>query len=210
MLTYKTEGKNQYTVFWDHDLNGGGMNFGPEYPSIISNLYPNRTFECCLEWCSGPGFIGYNLLDHGLCNTLVLNDIYQPAIDIANHTRDYNNLNSKVSTFCSQYIDSIPNNIKFDLVVGNPPHYNRPYINDKSRIADDHNWNIHRYFYSKIESYLADDGIIILQENEDGSRPEDFYDMIDQSNLKLTDVIKSPKHYLEPPNLIYYIISQKR
>jgi len=208
-LTYITEGKNQYTVFWDHSLNGGGMLFGPEYPAIIRELFPDRVFDTCLEWCSGPGFIGYNLLDHGICKNLVLNDIHQPALDMANKTMIHNKLQDNVQLYCSGKIDDIPKHIRFDLVVGNPPHYNRKWLNENSRIADDENWLIHKYFYNNITEYLTDDGIVLLQENGDGSKPEDFYDMIEKSNLKVTKVIQSPNHCTEAPTLIYYIMSQK-
>ena len=204
-LVYRTEGKNQYDIFWEHHLNGGGMFFGSEYPGIIQQLYPDRIFKNCLEWCAGPGFIGYNLLDHGLCEKIVFNDIYQPALDISYRSAQFNNLLNKVDFYCTGFIDQLPKSCKFDLVVGNPPHYDRPYINNNSRIADDTNWEIHRQFYNNIGNYLTDDAIILLQENEDGSKPEYFADMIIQSNLKLNRVIKSPNHYTINPTMIYYI-----
>lgn len=204
-LTYKTEGKNKYTVFWEHHLNGGGMSFGSEYPSVIKNLYPNRIFNTCFEWCSGPAFIGYNILDHEICKNLVLVDLFQPALDLALKTSEYNNLSDKVKVFNGNTVDVIPSNIKVDLVVANPPHYDRPYINDNSRIADDPNWEIHREFYNKISKYLSDDGVILIQENEDGSKPEMFYEMIASANLKVIDIVKSPNYYKTAPELIYYI-----
>ena len=67
-------------------------------------------------------------------------------------------------------------------------------------------WKIHREFYKNIGSYMTDDGEILIQENEDGSKPEYFYDMITQSNLKLKNVIKSPNHYgTDEHTKIYYM-----
>jgi len=206
-LFYTTESTNQYKVFYTADLNGGGMLFGPEYPSIIRKFYPNRIFNTCMEWCSGPGFIGYNMLDHGLCNNLVLNDIYQPAIDIANKTAEYNDLSKRVSTYCAGDIGTLPDTLKIDLVVANPPHYDRSFNN---RIADDLNWEIHRNFYTKIGNYLTDDGAIIIQENADGSDVSMFEEMINDNNLKILDVLKSPQYFTEAPMLIYYIHITKR
>lgn len=204
-LIYNTQGLNQYSVFWEHHLNGGGIGFGSEYPRIIKELYPDKVFKNCLEWCSGPGFIGYNILDHGLCEKLTLNDIYQPAIDISYKSAQFNNLLSKVELYCTGYINELPKQCRFDLVVANPPHYDRPYVNDNSRIADDQNWEIHKQFYKNIGNYLTDDGVIIIQENEDGSTVECFETMIYGSNLKINRVIKSPDHYTTNPTLIYYI-----
>jgi methylase of polypeptide subunit release factors len=209
-LFYTTESTNQYKVFYTDDLNGGGIGFGSEYPSIIKTLYPNRIFNTCMEWCSGPGFIGYNILDHGLCNKLVLNDIYQPAIDIAKKTADHNNLSNVVSTYCTGDIGTLPNTIKVDLVVANPPHYDRVLDHPSKRIADDPNWEIHRNFYKKIGNYLTDDGAIIIQENADGSDVSMFEEMINDGNLKILDVIKSPQHFTVAPTLIYYIHITKR
>jgi methylase of polypeptide subunit release factors len=205
ILSYHTEGLNKFEVFWTDNLNGGGMYFGSEYPNLIRTLYPNRIFKNCLEWCSGPGFIGYNLLDFGLCENLILTDLYQPAIDIAYQTAQHNNLLDKVQFYCSDKIENLPKHLKFDLVVGNPPHYDRPYINENSRIADDPDWLIHKQFYNNIYHYLSDDGVVILQENEDGSTINDFQNMILDSNLKISNVIKSPKYYESKPTLIYYI-----
>lgn len=203
--TYTTEGKNKFSVFWEQNLNGGGIGFGSEYPKIIQDLYPQRIFKSCLEWCSGPGFIGYNLLDHGICEKLSLTDIYQPALDMAYKTAQSNNLLDKVNFYCTGFIDQLPNDCLFDLVVANPPHYDRPYINDNSRIADDSGWKIHKQFYNNIGRYLTDDAIILMQENEDGSKAEMFLDMINESDLHMKRVVKSPGHYISNPTLIYYI-----
>lgn len=211
-LTYQTEGKNNYTVFWTDELNGGGMYFGPEYPFVIKSLYPDRVFNTCFEWCSGPGFIGYNILDHGICNKLVFLDIYKPATDICYKTAQHNNLLDLVQIYNGDNLTILPESTKVDLVVANPPHYNRegdPH--PTSRVAEDPNWEIHRMFYKHIGKYLSEDGVILIQENQDGSNPEYFYEMIDDSNLKIKNLIKSPNYYTSKPNLIYYIeITHKR
>lgn len=206
MLTYVTEGLNNYTVFWDNQFNGGGMLFGPEYPKIIKELYPNRVFENCMEWCSGPGFIGYNILDHGLAKNLLLVDVHKPALDYAEKTKVHNGL-TNVNIVEAGNISMLPSNIKVDLVVANPPHYDRVGHSDQdeNRISNDLGWKIHETFYSSIANYLTDDGIILIQENEDGSKPEYFYEMISNNNLMVRQVIKSKEYYNVAPNLIYYM-----
>jgi methylase of polypeptide subunit release factors len=188
-LIYKTEGPNQ-------------------------SLYPNRIFNVCYEWCSGPGFIGFNILDHGLCNSLLFTDICDPAIEIAKYSATQNNIQDKLTAYLLRDIDLLPANTKVDLVVSNPPHYNREYgyeysLDDNKRMSDDVGWASHIDFYKKIGKFLSDDGIILIQENADGSSPEMFEQMIADSGLKITNVIKSPNHYTTAPELIYYIEIKK-
>ena len=208
VITLKTKGHSSYDVFYWKELSGGGTSFGLEYPSVISDLYPNRVFDTCLEWCAGPGFIGYSILDYGLCKNLVLLDLYHPAIVMANKTAKHNNIESKVKTYVSDNINIVPNSIKLDLVVANPPHYNRklPVYN---RVGGDLNWDTHRDFYKNIGKYLTDDGIILMQESKHGSTENDFSDMINESNLKITNVFDSP-NFGKRPNLIYYIQVEKQ
>lgn len=204
MLTHKTKGQNKFELFFTEELNGGGMGFGAEYPEIIRKLYPNKIFNHCLDWCSGPGFIGLEILDQGLCKELSLVDIYQPAIDHAQHTITHNNLQNSVTTYCTGDIVTLPN-VKFDLVVSNPPHYNYDGEHPTKRIRDDANWDIHRNFYNKIGNFLTDDAVIIMQENMHGSTVDDFREMIESNNLKINNVIDSPNYFNEAPLLIYYI-----
>lgn len=209
MLTHKTNGQNKFEVFYTEELNGGGMGFGAEYPEIIKNLYPNKIFNHCLDWCSGPGFIGLEILDQSLCKELSLVDIYQPAIDHSLYTIAHNNLQDCVKAYCTGDIGTLPQ-IKFDLVVSNPPHYNNNSDHPTKRVRDDANWDIHRNFYNKISNWLTDDAVIIMQENMDGSTVDDFREMIDTNNLKIVNVINSPRYFTQSPDLIYYIEIHKK
>jgi len=208
ILTLQTNGHNSYDVFYWRALSGGGTKFISEYPAIINDLYPNRIFNTCFEWCSGPGFIGYSILDYGLCENLVLLDLDQPAIVMANKTAKHNNIKHKVKTYIGDNINVIPNSTKFDLVVSNPPHYNRKSPTQNT-IGDDLNWDIHKDFYKNIGKYLTDDGVILMQESKHGSTENDFSDMIKESNLKITNVFDSP-NFGTSPNLIYYIQVEKQ
>jgi methylase of polypeptide subunit release factors len=195
-LTYRTSGLTEYNVFWEQGLNGGGTYFGTEYPEVIKTLYPNHTFNRCLEWCSGPGFIGFNIMSHNLCKNLTLVDLYQPALNKVKETIEYNNLQEKVDFYKSSTIKDLKSTHKFDLIVANPPHYDkRSDDGNDSRILDDVDWEIHKEFYENIGFHMADECVILIQENEDGSKPEYFYNMIEKNNLKLFDVIKSPNQY---------------
>ena len=82
-------------------------------------------------------------------------------------------------------------NLKFDLIVANPPHWdwtNETYISRlmSVRVCDDPAWSIHRDFFSTIKKNLSADGIILLQEQSWASGPDTFREMIESSGLKIT------------------------
>ena len=124
-LKFQTLGKHMISVYHTTNCDGGGKSFGTKYPSIINARYPGHTFDCCLDWCSGPGFIGYNLLDHEICRTLHLVDHYQPGIDCAKKTIDNLPIQFKDCVHAHQIDDLalLPKSQMFDLVVANPPHF---------------------------------------------------------------------------------------
>lgn len=180
-------------VYWAGGLDGGGNTFGLAYPQIIRELYPNRVFEHCFEWCAGPGFIGYALYVQGLCKQLTLSDIYRPSLRCAEYTRDQlpahydrNPINIVHTGDCA---DLHPEK-KFDLIVSNPPHWNWNNETFSSLILDnrinaDPDWRIHRNFFNNIKRNLAEDGIILLQEQSWASGPATFESMINESGLKI-------------------------
>ncbi len=60
-------------VFFAPELDGGGSGYGQDYISFLQqNLGPQN---CVFEWCAGPGFIGFSILAHGLCDSLCLADV---------------------------------------------------------------------------------------------------------------------------------------
>ena len=211
-MEFITTGVNNYKVQYDSWLDGGGTWFGQEYVDIVEKKYL-RKFTRAYEWCSGPGFIGFNLLDHAICTGLCLSDIYQPAIDRVKDTLKINKLNN-VTVYHTGQVGNLPNYEEFDLVVANPPHFLEcPGDDNYQRIAVDQDWAAHQEFFANIGQHLLPDGIILLQENQAGSlrREKEFEQYIDKAGLEITDVFNSPNHYT--PNhytQIYYIeIRQK-
>lgn len=218
---------NDLDIFYTNETNGGGNGLGEDYFNIVNELYPYRTFENALEWCSGPGFIGYAMLATGICNNLSLNDIHQPALDMAELTKLKNpKYTDKISIYQGSTIDGIPETIKFDLVVANPPHFvsqrdagtklgipidfNTPHIEE---ILVDTNWKAHTDFYNSIKKRLSPDGIILIQENQVGSinRSNSFVHIIENAGLKVTGEFNSLVHYREHTGMqIYYIEVQHK
>ncbi|WP_016732219.1 methyltransferase [Saccharolobus islandicus] len=190
---------NGIRVFYDSELNGGGTGFGMLFIPIIRRLvgYVNN----CLEVFSGPSFIGFSLLAYGLCSKLVVADINPRAIDNVRRTIKENRLENKVEYYVSDVLDGLSKTERFDLVVGNPPHFSEATIKvfcNKCKCCDrdiellkalDKGWNLHRKFYKAVSDYLNIGGNVMFVENSEGSKPEDFIPMINNSGLKYEGVI---------------------
>lgn len=207
-MEFITSGQSKLRVFYHSWMDGGGTWFGQEYVDIIRERYSGRVFERCYEWCSGPGYIGFNILDHGLCGSLCVSDVYQPAIQAIHETIKNNKLHN-VSAYATGTVSQLPENEKFDLVVANPPHFlSCPGDENYQRIAVDQNWAAHQEFFANIRQHLLPNGVILLQENQSGSmnREQDFAPFIDAAGLQITAVVDSPKYYTPDHHTrIYYI-----
>ena len=211
-MEFITTGINKYRVQYDSWMDGGGTWFGQEYVDIIKQRY-QRQFARAYEWCSGPGYIGFSLLDHDVCNSLCLSDIYEPAINRVSETITINKL-TNVSAYHTGQVAGLPQHEKFNLVVANPPHFLECPGNDNyQRIAVDVDWAAHQEFFVNIGQHLLPNGVILLQENQAGSlrREAEFEQYINNAGLEITDVFNSPKHYTpDHYTQIYYIeIRQK-
>jgi methylase of polypeptide subunit release factors len=208
-LYFSTTGERKLKVYYQPGLDGGGTWFGQEYPEILAARYPGRVFERCYEWCCGPAFIGYNILDHGLCKTLCLSDIHQPAIDQVHKTiaDPHNNCQDRVTAYCTGDVGKIPQHEMFDLIVGNPPHFpGRSDDANTARVESDVDWKVHVNFYANIARHLTPDGVILLQENAWGSDYNTFREMIWHAGLKMTDCFNSPKWFHPGQDCqIYYL-----
>lgn|SRR5262249_31257839 len=195
-------------ISYTHDLDGGGSRFGQEYIAAIKARYPDRKFARCFEWCSGPGFIGYSLLGHGLCESLCLADIHRPAVEAARRTAEKNDLEGKVGIYESDGLSNLPDHENFDLVVGNPPWYHHPVYKLKMvdpRLYVDPGWRVHRDFFAGISKHLAPQGLILLQECQWASDISSFQQMIEDNGLKVSE------HFLSRMDAgIYYIEIQHK
>jgi methylase of polypeptide subunit release factors len=210
---------NDIDIFYNDEQNGGGSGWAPDVVLLIQQLYPDKKFCNVLEWCSGPGFIGFSLLANSLCSNLYLNDIYQLALNYCTKTKQ--NLNEKykesiIETISLDSLKDLPEIYQFDLIVGNPPHFNTD-TNRFSKYYDprifvDKHWNIHKNFFRHIKKHLTKDGKIILLESFWGSAPDTFAQMIDDSDLQITKYIdyKYNEYNEQPLYPLYYLeISHK-
>lgn len=173
-------------VFYTDVIDGGGMKFGQDYVPFIKENFGKvgRVYE----WCSGPAFIGFSILAHGLCDSLCLADINPVAVEACKKTIKENGLEDKVSLYLSDCFDDIPETEKWDLVVSNPPHANTTDVIEgygEPIIYQDVGWNIHKKFYDGVKAHLNPGGIVLIQENGVVSKLEDFTQMIEDGGLKL-------------------------
>lgn len=184
-------------VYWRHELNGGGRTFGQQVVDLVrERIGPvNHAFE----WCSGPGFIGFSLLAHGLCRRLTLADVNPAAIDIARRTVARNGLGERVGVHLSDCLDAVPEDERWNLVVGNPPH-----LGEKRTIAEigkpeliyaDPGWRLHRRFYADVRARLAPGADVVIQENGEWSSPDDFLSMINDGGLVWVDTIEGRRGF---------------
>ncbi len=174
------------SVCYTRPLDGGGRTFGQDYLKVLPFRIGRR--ERVFEWCTGPGFIGFSLLAHGLCDTLCLADINPAAIAACETTIRENGLEDRVTLYHSDCLDQIPETEAWDLVVGNPPHSgirrdipHRP----PELLYFDENWTVHKRFYASVGRFLKPQAVILIIECVRWSEAEDFRAMIEDSGLVL-------------------------
>jgi hypothetical protein len=188
MGEYLSKSWNNFPVFYTHDLDGGGSVHADDFIELLTHhVKPNR-FARAFEWCSGPGFVGYATLAHGICESLCLADFFGPAVTAARYTAKANGVEARVSIYQGDNLSALPSHESFDLVLGNPPHFpirnmTEFSCNNDPRIYVDEGWRVHRQFFSTIRKHLTRDGLIVLSENTWGSHLETFREMIESSGL---------------------------
>lgn len=207
-----------YRGEWD----GGGSSFGQEFIPVVTERI-GKVGRIC-EFACGPGFIGFSLLAHTLCDSLCVTDVNEKVLEICKETVRMNDLKDRVSVYHSDVLESIPDKERWDLVVSNPPHHNgsdMDYLGHPDSYDPD--WDIHRRFYSRVRDHLNDGGKVLFQENADGSGPSDWREMISAGGLKFVEsfkyregiwrfvkrraavVLKKPEWFYS----MYYVLSEK-
>ncbi|MDE1762465.1 MAG: methyltransferase [Candidatus Micrarchaeota archaeon] len=179
----------EINVRYYEDVGIGGMDFGQDFiPAVRQNF--GKVGSIC-DFAAGNGFIGFALLANGLCDRLCLTDMNPRAIEACRQTVKENRLEGKVTIYESDGLKDVPASEKWDLVVGNLPHYNgseEQYRKDIKAIDPD--WTIHRQFYRDVSSHLSDRGAVLIVEDLKASRPEMWRKMVEESGLKFVKTFK--------------------
>jgi hypothetical protein len=193
-----------YVIFDRPDLDGGGPGFGQDYVRVLEEI---GLSECgrLFEFCAGPGYIGYSLLARGFCKSLALADVNPVAVEAARRTAHFNGIDSKVTIYLSDGFEGISNSEKWDLVVGNPPHFLHWAGESKLR-CEDPGWELHKRFYSQVKRFLNPGAHVLLQENALGSSAESFATMIREGGGQHIDTLAGPDIGLG--GQMYYILSR--
>jgi hypothetical protein len=181
-MEYAYEMYEHLRVAWLPELNGGGTAFGRQYV-LVARKRIGKVDRAC-EMCAGPGFIGFSLLAHGLCDSLCLCDVNPAAIDAIEHTIRINGLQDRVSVYLSDALEGIPEQEQWDLVVGNPPHFMGPQTAAGALLSNDPEWSVHRRFYATVRAHLKPHGQCVIQENYRGSSEETFLPMLDGTGME--------------------------
>lgn len=185
-MRYRTVTYGSLEVHYLDEIDGGGARFGQDYVHFLPEHIGK--VEHVLEWCAGPGFIGFSLLAAGLCDKLTLIDVNPTAVEACQQTVRSNGLADVVRVCCSDSLAALPEGVRYDLVVANPPHCPDPTPSPGGHtqlIYNDVGWKTHESFYREIPQHLTDDGRVILQEDASQSGVDDFRPMIEGAGLQL-------------------------
>ena len=197
-------------VSTSNETDGFGFQTCQEAVNIFHQFSEGRKFNNALEWCCGPGYYGLGIWKTGLVKTISFSDIAPEAEIVMRRTFDDNNIDFPF--YLSDNFDNIPKQ-KFDLIVGNPPHFNFN-IPDNDLNPDHHedrkmrdlDWEVHKKFYKQVGEYLTDDGSIMLMENWKGSSVETFESIWEENDFQLTKFYSSP----DKDSRNYYIEVKKK
>lgn len=168
--------ENNFTVLYEDGLDGGGILHLPDFHAAVSSTGRNH-YTSAVEWCAGFGVIGFDFLNKGICDRMSFIDCHEPAIKWLNETAIYNSVEDLVHTYLSEKISNIPANVKWDLVLANPPHafdvstkihfeetVQQPQLDDVVRITCDVDFQIHREFFKNIRTHLLPGADIFISE----------------------------------------------
>jgi tRNA1(Val) A37 N6-methylase TrmN6 len=192
-------------VHYKTHLDGGGSTFGQDYIPLLRAWGVPKQARA-FEWCAGPGFIGFSLLGHGLCETLCLADINPEAVAACRRTIRDNALAARVTVYHSDNLNSVPPSERFDLIVGNPPHFD---VSPGQLRYHDKDWGAHRAFFAAVGQFLAPGAVIVLQENNHGSIAEMFRSMIEAAGLTIV-FVHGGEPVRTPVSRMYYIGIMRR
>ncbi|MFI0404845.1 methyltransferase [Actinomadura sp. 3N508] len=159
-------------VRYREELDGGGTRLTPAFVDCVARHSVKPVYDHALEWCAGPGFIGFALLAAGLCRRLTLCDINPAASACAALTARAHGLTDRVSQATGPDLAPLDPAARFDLVVANPPNFValNPRHPTTRRLTDDDlrprdpQWRAHRAFYGGIARFLTPDARLFISE----------------------------------------------
>lgn len=182
------------TLLYYENVGIEGLEFRYPFSKLIKSAKRKNIYNRAHEWCAGHGAIGFQLLEDRLCRSLVLSDIYEPAVQGCRFTAGLNNLQDCVSCYQINELSDITPMEKWDLFVGNPPwrnemlpehqHLNLTWL----RKLYDFDWKIHNDLFQNLGRYTTDDVDVFLFEDRTYSSPDTWKQEIAEGGFKLCNV----------------------
>lgn len=168
---------NDFEVLYVDGLDGGGYDHLSDFLTAIT-AHGKDQYQNAVEWCAGFGVIGFDFLNKGICEKMSFIDCYEPAVRWLNRTIEHNNIENKTAVYYADKVSLVPENVKWDLVVANPPHSfgsepikyfrntitNLQSLDDVIRITCDEDLSIHAEFFANIRNYLLPGADIFISE----------------------------------------------
>ena len=156
--------ENGFVLEYPTYMDGGGFEIKDELYSLIERIGKEH-YGRALDWCSGVGPLGYDLLDKNKVDTIAFVDIHGPSIKSCLSNASANKMTDRVSAYVCDNIMQIPSAEKFDLVIANPPHSGDRQafieslehlncLDNTCRLIVDDGYEALQDFYENIKKYL--------------------------------------------------------
>jgi len=164
--------ENGFVLEYPTHMDGGGFEIKEELYSLIERVGKEH-YGRALEWCSGVGPLGYDLLDKNKVDTVAFVDTHGPSIKSCLANATANKVVDKVSAYVCSEVTQIPTTEKFDLVVANPPHSGDRQafidsldhlnsLDNTCRLIVDEGYEALQDFYANIKKYLNTDADVFI------------------------------------------------
>ena len=173
------------TVKYHVSMECGGIRRKEFFVNALDIIAPGKVFEHCLDWCSGPGFIGYTILGTNHCQKLDLADIYAPSLEASQSAEP---AEQRATPWHIQRLSDVPEGNSYDLIVGAPPWFPGQLIL-KQRTTCDSQLKIHQEFFQDVGAYLKPGGVIILIEGQTYLGPRDLEPLLRPNGLEIKQVL---------------------
>lgn len=125
-----------------------------------------------LDMCTGSGCIGISCAHQYPDAEVVLSDISEAALGVANQNIDFHNVGHSVSAVLSDGFEALDGQ-KFDLIVSNPPYVDAEDLSSMPQefhaeppiglSSGDDGLDFTRKFLAKASQYLNDNGIVVVE-----------------------------------------------
>lgn len=153
----------------------------------------NEELKTMIDMCTGSGCIGISIAKNSSLKHTMLVDISKEALEVANKNIYQNEANLKCCTYTSDLFSNFTKDLKYDIIVSNPPYIPTSDIQKLDKSVKDNEPLIAldggedgMIFYKKIldqaTNFLNDNGLIIFEIGYDELK-------------KITDIISKYDNY---------------